>query len=139
MDGVLVPSFRNGDYSSGITAGVYALDEMARGGSPPSRAAMEDWKFILLIALGSLGAFLVVWFIAWFIERFNPRKRRHIGDGFDHIAWGENEFGEASSWGWVGRGGRGRSDGSSGFGGGFGGGGFGGGGFGGGGGATGSW
>ncbi|MBX3180621.1 MAG: TPM domain-containing protein [Candidatus Hydrogenedentes bacterium] len=129
MSEIMVPAFRDGEYSSGIVAGVEALHDMARGGAAPESGDMEDWKFILLFCAGLAGAFLIIWCIARLLERFNPpRKRRHIGDGFDHIDWGPNEYGGGTSW-------TGHYD----VGGGFGGGGGGGGGFGGGGGATGSW
>lgn len=136
MSEVIIPAFKQGNYAEGIRRGAEALDGMSRGEPPPVSDQGEiDWGFLSLFAGGVLGAIAILWGIARLIERLNPKpKKRHIGDGFDHIEWGENEYG----WGWSGGGTRGGYRGGASGGGFDGGGGFGG-GFGGGGGATGSW
>lgn len=123
MDDYIIPRFKRGDYSTGITAGVEALDKMARGLKVP-RPPRPRWHYALMVGAVCLVVFTVV------------SIARHGSNGWAWLFWGA-VFGviffilsEASRAKYT-------SSGSS-FGGGFSGGSFGG-GFSGGGGATGSW
>lgn len=120
MEELIVPRFKEGDFSGGITAGAEALEKMARGLALP-QAPTPWWYWPAVIGAVVLGIFSVVSLI------------RNGSSGWAWLFWG-------AVLGLIGtilfmlltRGSRGGS-------GGYSGGSFGGGGFSGGGGATGSW
>jgi len=59
MDDLIVPHFRQGDFSGGIVAGVEALDKMARGLELP-RAPTPWWQPVLVAAAIGLAIFTVI-------------------------------------------------------------------------------
>ncbi len=59
MDEQIIPNFKKGDYTGGITAGVVALDKMARGLALPKRVR-PWWHYALMIAIPALGIFTAV-------------------------------------------------------------------------------
>jgi uncharacterized protein len=127
MDTLIIPHFKQGDFSGGIVAGVEALDKMARDLKLPQPAKQPASKggMIMMLVLVGLAIFTAVSLI------------RRGSSGWAWLAWGavfgiigavlyslmSNNSGSSGSYG----------------GGGFSGGSFGGGGFSGGGGASGSW
>jgi uncharacterized protein len=59
MDDLIIPRFKNGDFSGGIVAGVESLDKMARGLQLPSRPRPASHYIIGVVFLG-LMVFTVV-------------------------------------------------------------------------------
>ena len=53
MREVIVPSFKQGNYSAGILQGVEELDQMARGRRVRTGPAWQSWLFLGLLALGT--------------------------------------------------------------------------------------
>ncbi len=53
MREVIVPSFKQGNYSAGILLGVQALDELARGRRVRTAPAWQSWLFVGLLVLGT--------------------------------------------------------------------------------------
>mgnify|MGYP001281127546 FL=1 len=122
MDELIVPRFREGDYSAGILAGVQGLNNMARGLAIPT-APRPWWHYALMVGVVALAIFTVVSLI------------RNGSSGWAWLFWGAvlSILGYLLYQLLTSQGGR-----SGGHGGGYSGGSFGG-GFSGGGGATGSW
>lgn len=120
MNDLMIPKFRQGDYSAGILAGVEALDKMARGLKLPT-PPVPAWHYAVLIG----GMALIIFTIVSLIRRGMS--------GWAWIFWGLVFAGIGTLLYHLMKG-----VGNSGGGGGFSGGSFGG-GFSGGGGASGSW
>jgi len=59
MDELIIPDFKNGEFSSGILAGVEALDKMARGKELPRRPR-PWWHYALIVGVIGLAVFTVV-------------------------------------------------------------------------------
>ena len=59
MDRLIIPDFKNDEFSKGIVAGVGALDKMARGKALPRRPR-PWWHYALVIGVIGLGIFMVV-------------------------------------------------------------------------------
>jgi uncharacterized protein len=59
MDDLIIPEFKEGEYSRGIVAGVEALDNMARGKELPTRPR-PWWHYALIIGAIGLAVFTVV-------------------------------------------------------------------------------
>lgn len=53
MREVIVPSFKQGNYSAGILEGVQALDQMARGRRVKTAPAWQSWLFVGVLVLGT--------------------------------------------------------------------------------------
>ena len=58
MDGVIVPAFKRGDFSTGIREGVNALDKMARGLALPK--PKTPWWVLPAMILGTLIVIMVI-------------------------------------------------------------------------------
>ncbi len=59
MDEHLLPAFRAGDYAAGITAGITALDKMARGEAVPARPVSMN-AYLLWAGFAGLSVFTAV-------------------------------------------------------------------------------
>ncbi len=59
MEELIIPEFKNENYSAGIVAGVDALDKMARGKEIPRRPR-PWWHYILVLVFIGLAIFTVV-------------------------------------------------------------------------------
>ncbi|MHC5056240.1 MAG: TPM domain-containing protein [Planctomycetota bacterium] len=80
MDEQIVPSFKRGDFSGGIVAGVGALDKMARGFNIPGPSrpwwhyalvvgavVLGIWSFVSLLRSGASGWAWVLWAVVFSI------------------------------------------------------------------------
>lgn len=63
---VMLPAFRQGDYSAGMVAGVEAVAAVLQGGDPlPEESSGEDvWLLLLCIIVLPLGCVALVWYFA---------------------------------------------------------------------------
>ncbi len=60
MSNLLIPAFKDGDYSEGLVQGARALDRMARGLSVPTSRRLSSGKMLMLGAGGAVGLASVV-------------------------------------------------------------------------------
>ena len=59
MDNLIIPDFKNGDFSAGIVLGVEALDKMARGKELPCRPR-PTWHHVVIAIAVAMAIFTVV-------------------------------------------------------------------------------
>lgn len=105
MRDVIVPSFKQGNYSAGILQGVEELDQMARGRRVQTRPAWQLWLFVGLLALGvgvaisliatgkkgwgwGLLAFIVALVVGSLLSGASGRSRSYGGGGGGGISFG---------------------------------------------------
>ena len=123
MQDVIVPSFKQGNYSAGILQGVEELDQMARGQRGGTGPAWQPWLFLGLLVLGTgvaisliasgkkgwgwgLLAFIVALVVGMLLSGGSDRYRSRSSSG----GWGGGGAGGSSFGG--GRGGGGGATGS---------------------------
>lgn len=63
---VMLPAFREGDYSAGMVAGVEAVASILQGGEPlPEESDVVDvWLLLLFVVVLPLGCLVLVWYVA---------------------------------------------------------------------------
>ncbi len=99
MDEILLPSFRDGAYSSGTALGVGAITAMLRGEKPPGLTATSavnnlfarHGKTVLYI----IGITLVLSLFAL----VGPVRRGYGGYGYDNCGWGHHHHSSGGGWG----------------------------------------
>ncbi len=76
MSGIIIPAFKQGDYSTGIRGGVEALDAMSRGEPPPPRTSMSSETFLGLISVGLILILVLIGVLARILQKLLPPRSR---------------------------------------------------------------